>query len=91
MRAPEYIAVIHQEGKSDYGVSFPDFPGCISAGLTLSEAHEMAEEALAFHIEGMLEDGEPIPVPSDIATVQANPDFRDGIIIVIKTKIQKRH
>jgi len=41
MRA--YIALIHKEPDSDYGVSFPDLPGCISAGLTLDEARAMAE------------------------------------------------
>lgn len=91
MKAPEYIAVIHQEGKSDYGVSFPDFPGCITAGTSLSDAHAMAEEALALHINGMLEDGDALPSPSDIATVQANPDYKDGAIIVVKAKIKKRH
>lgn len=91
MKAPEYIAVIHQEGKSDYGVSFPDFPGCITAGTSLSDALVMAEEALALHINGMLEDGDALPSPSDIATVQANPDYKDGAIIVVKAKVKKRH
>ena len=48
-----YPALIHKEEHSDYGVSFPDFPGCITAGETLEEAYQMAEEALQVHIEGM--------------------------------------
>jgi predicted RNase H-like HicB family nuclease len=67
----EYIAYLHKERNSDYGVSFPDFPGCITAGRTLDEAARMAAEALAFHIQGMIEDGAEIPEPSridDIAT-----------------------
>jgi predicted RNase H-like HicB family nuclease len=48
---------------SDFGVSFPDFPGLVTAGRTLEEAKAMAEEALAFHIAGMEEDGEDIPEP----------------------------
>jgi predicted RNase H-like HicB family nuclease len=47
-------------------VSFPDFPGCITAGKTRKEACRMAVEALSLHIEGMLEDGEPIPEPSTL-------------------------
>ena len=39
----EYIALIHKEPGSDYGVSFPDFPGCITAGTTVDEARRMAE------------------------------------------------
>lgn len=61
-----YIAVIHKDKGSDYGVSFPDFPGCITAGSDLKEAAKLAEEALAFHVRGMLEDGEELPEPSDM-------------------------
>ncbi len=57
-----YVALIHKEPKSDYGVSFPDFPGCVTAGSTVQDAMEMAREALAGHIEVMIEDGLPIPV-----------------------------
>ena len=64
-----YIALVHKDDDSDYGVSFPDFPGCITTGSTLDEARAMAAEALAFHIEGMNEDGDPIPGSSDVATV----------------------
>jgi predicted RNase H-like HicB family nuclease len=66
----EYIALIHKEPGSDYGVSFPDFPGCISAGKTLDEARAAAVEALALHIEGMIEDGETIPAASTLETGQ---------------------
>jgi len=48
---------LHKEGKSDFGVSFPDFPGCVTAGKSLDEASRRAPEALAFHIAGMMEDG----------------------------------
>jgi predicted RNase H-like HicB family nuclease len=60
----EYIAYLHKDAKSDFGVSFPDFPGCVATGKTLDEARRMAAEALAFHIEGTVEDGELIPEPS---------------------------
>ena len=39
---PNYIAVVHKEPASDYGVSFPDFPGCITAGKTIDEAKDLA-------------------------------------------------
>ncbi len=58
-----YIALIHKDGDSDYGVSFPDLPGCISAGADLDEARSMAAEALALHVEGMAEDGLAVPEP----------------------------
>ena len=59
-----YIAYVHKDRKSDYGVSFPDFPGCVTAGRTLDEACRKATEVLPFHISGMVEDGEAIPEPS---------------------------
>ena len=51
--ARTYTGLIHKDPDSDYGVSFPDLPGCITAGRTVEEAREMAAEALALHL-GML-------------------------------------
>jgi predicted RNase H-like HicB family nuclease len=45
-----YIALIHKETASCFGVSFPDLPGCVSGGDTLDEARAMAAEALALHL-----------------------------------------
>jgi predicted RNase H-like HicB family nuclease len=74
----DYIALIHKDADSDYGVSFPDFPGCITAGSTLDEARAMAVEALLFHIEGMREDGRIIPTPSPLADVMTARPHRDA-------------
>ena len=74
-----YIAYLHKDSKSDYGVSFPDFPGCITAGKTLQEAQQMAAEALSLHIQGMIEDGEAIPEPSSIDAL-ANDPAREGAV-----------
>jgi predicted RNase H-like HicB family nuclease len=79
-----YIGLIHKDADSDYGVSFPDFPGCVSAGVTLDEARAGAEEALALHIEGMVEDGEAIPEPTSLEDVMADPENRDGVAILVK-------
>jgi predicted RNase H-like HicB family nuclease len=81
----QYIGLIHKDPSSDYGVSFPDFPGCVSAGSTLDEARDMAAEALAFHIEGMEQDGEAIPEPSGLETVMADPFNRDAVAILVPT------
>ncbi|CDZ60866.1 DNA-binding protein, CopG family [Neorhizobium galegae bv. orientalis] len=83
-----YIGLIHKNAESDYGVSFPDFPGVVTAGTTLDEARHMAEEALAFHVEGMVEDGETIPEPSSLESVMANPDNLDGVAILVTLKTQ---
>jgi predicted RNase H-like HicB family nuclease len=49
-----------------YAVAFPDFPGCVTRGDGLQEAAAMAEEALSLHVEGMVDDGNTIPAPSDL-------------------------
>jgi predicted RNase H-like HicB family nuclease len=81
-----YVALIHKDPDSDYGVSVPDFPGLATAGRTLDEARNMAEEALAFHVEGMIEDGEAVPEPSSIEAVMGDPAARDGVVTLISLK-----
>ena len=66
---PHYIGLIHKDPQSDLGVSFPDFPGVVTAAGNMEAACIMAEEALAFHVEGLVQDGEVIPKPSSLATV----------------------
>jgi predicted RNase H-like HicB family nuclease len=78
-----YIALIHKDADSDYGVSFPDLPGLISAGSDLDEARAMAVEALALHLEGMAEDGEAAPEPSSLETVMDDPLNRDGVAVLV--------
>jgi len=80
-----YIAVVHKDPKSDFGVSFPDFPGCITAGSSIDEAKDMAHDALSLHMKGLLEDGENIPTPSKLEDVMDDPDYSDGIAILIVT------
>jgi len=59
-----YFGVVHKDKKSDYGVTFPDFPGCVTAGTTLEEAVKLAHEALSLHIRGMVQDREHLPEPT---------------------------
>ncbi len=79
----QYIALIHKEPGSEFGVSFPDLPGCVTAGDNLDEARDMAAEALAFHLEGLDQDGEPIPEPSTLEAVMKDPTNRDGVAILV--------
>ena len=74
-----YPVVIHKDPDSDYGVTVPDLPGCISAGEAHEQALAMAKEAIELHIEGMLEDGEDLPEPSAIETLQSAKEYRGGV------------
>ncbi len=62
----QYIALLHRNGNKGYGVSFPDFSGCVTAGKTIEEALREAAEVLALHVDGMREDGARIPKPRTI-------------------------
>jgi predicted RNase H-like HicB family nuclease len=84
-----YIGLIHKDADSDFGVSFPDFPGVITAGMSLDDARAMAQEALALHIEGMTEDGEAIPEASSLEDVMADPDNRGGVAILVSVKTEQ--
>ena len=84
-----YTGLIHKDPESDYGVSFPDLPGCISAGRTVEEAREMAAEAIALHLETLEAYGEEIPEPSSADTVLAHPDARDALAFVCSVESQE--
>jgi predicted RNase H-like HicB family nuclease len=79
-----YIVFIHKDTDSCHGVSFPDFPGCVSAGDTLDEAVANATEALSGHVRMMEAGGDMIPPPRSIEAVMADTSLaadRDGAVI----------
>jgi predicted RNase H-like HicB family nuclease len=78
-----YVALIHKDANSDYGVSFPDFRALITAGKDLDDAWALAQEALAFHVEGLVQDGEAVPVASSLEATMADAENRDGMAILI--------
>lgn len=86
----EYIAYLHKDRKSDYGVSFPDFPGCVTAGKTLDEARRMAVEALSLHIEGMMEDGEAIPEPSTLDALANDSAMKGAVAFLVNVDVAEK-
>ena len=61
----QFLVVLHTEtDRTDYGVTVPDLPGCVSAGDTLEQALANAGEAILGHLEVMVEDGKPVPEPN---------------------------
>ncbi len=74
---PHYIALIHKEGDSGYGVSFPDWPGVTTGGDTIDEAMQSASEALQFAAEDWAEHtGTGIPQPRSIDELREDIPFR---------------
>ena len=63
----QFLVVLHTEtDRTDYGVTVPDLPGCVSAGDTLEQALANAGEAILGHLEVMVEDGRPVPEPNSM-------------------------
>ena len=59
----QYLVIV-EKGPSSYGAHVPDLPGCVAVGETKDEVLTLIREAIEFHLEGMRQDGEPIPPPS---------------------------
>lgn len=66
-------AVIIEAGERNYSAYVPDLPGCIATGKTVEEVKRLIREGIAFHLEGLREDGLPIPEPTTLCEyVEAN-------------------
>jgi len=57
-------AVVIERGEMGFGAYVPDLPGCIAAAETREEVVKLIQDAIEFHIEGLKENGEPVPVPA---------------------------
>lgn len=85
----DYIALIRKGKGTDYGVDFPDFPGCVTSGETLDEARAAAAEVLALHVRGMAEDGEALPEPSSLEHVMRGAN-RKAVAVLISVEAAAR-
>ncbi|WP_193337570.1 type II toxin-antitoxin system HicB family antitoxin [Devosia beringensis] len=92
MRDLHYIALIHKEPESGYGVSFPDLPGVIAVATTLDDAIAEAASVLAFSFEDW--PGER-PHPRTLEMLRQDPDFRsasaDAVVAVIRPSAEYYH
>lgn len=73
-----YVSFIHRD-EAGFGVSFPDFAGCVSVGDTVDDAVRQGSEALAFHVEGLMVDGEAIPSPRSIDAIRRTRNSPSGV------------
>jgi predicted RNase H-like HicB family nuclease len=69
------VGLVHEE-EGVYGISFPDFPGCVSGGDTFEDAVRKGESALQFHVEGMIEEGLELPRPRTHSELLRDTEFR---------------
>lgn len=64
--------VIVERAEHNFAAYVPDLPGCVSTGQTLEETQRNIQEAIAMHLEGMREDGDPIPPPSQVVFAEVS-------------------
>ena len=57
-------AIVIEKAQGNYSAYVPDLPGCVATGATVAELEAEIREAIAFHVEGLREDGLPVPSPS---------------------------
>ena len=76
------VALVHG-APGVYGISFPDFPGCIAGGATVDETLRRGRDALDFHVESMIAVGEALPKIRDIAEIRADPDYAEDFADVL--------
>lgn len=88
--AEVFYPAILDRGADGYGLYFPDLPGCVSAGETADEAARGGAEALALHLEGMVEDGEALPSPSALDELPADPDVEEVARMLVSATLPSR-
>ncbi len=71
------VAFIHSDDLGSFGISFPDFPGCISDGATVEDALNRGEAALGFHVEGMRDQGLALPELRGVDAILADDSLAD--------------
>jgi antitoxin HicB len=90
---PHYIALIHKDADSCYGVSFPDVPGVVTAGDTIDEAMQKASEVLAFAAEDWSDTiGADFPQPRTIDELRSDPKFHelagDAVVAAVPFRVK---
>lgn len=85
-----YYLVVIEKAENNYGAYSPDVPGCVATGQTIEETLTAMKEALEFHFEGIVRDGEEIPMPKGLAYYAASnepfaeaDDFITSVAVVL--------
>ncbi len=81
--ATRYVAVVRRASASDFGVHFPDLPGCVTAGRNMQDARRVAAEALARHLEGLAAKGRPAPEARDLAAIRDDPAWQNATTLIL--------
>jgi predicted RNase H-like HicB family nuclease len=58
------FAIVIERAEHNYAAYVPDLPGCVATGDTVEDAEQQLREAILFHLQGLRDDGQPIPQPT---------------------------
>jgi predicted RNase H-like HicB family nuclease len=91
MAIRHYPAIVEGDAKTGYSVFFPDLPGCTSGGETLQRAALNAEEALAGHVDLILQAGDALPEPSvlDALPRPVEPDVVEAARLLVRVRLRE--
>ena len=85
-----FIVVLHTDDGARFGATVPDLAGCFSGGDCLDDALESVREAIDLHVEGLIEEGLPVPEQTrTLAVHQANADYAGGVWAVVDVPVEK--
>jgi len=86
-----YFPAVLERVSDGFSVFFPDLPGCTSAGDTMEDAARQAEEALALHLQGLIEDGTDFPTPTPLdADRKRDPEVEEAARILVRAELPGR-
>jgi len=85
----KYPILIQKDAQSDYGVIVPDLAGCFSAGQTVEEAIDNAQEAILTHVEGLLIDNDPVPAPMSIKDLKEHYRDKGSLWAIVEVDFSK--
>lgn len=87
MRYP--VAIEPGDARHAWGVTVPDLPGCFSAGDTMEDALDQAREAILLHVEGLLDDGQPVPVAQPIEHYRTKRGFKNRVWALVDVDLSQ--
>ncbi|WP_029009431.1 type II toxin-antitoxin system HicB family antitoxin [Azospirillum halopraeferens] len=82
-----YYPIILERTEDGLSASFPDLPGCVTFGESSEAVLANAEAALALHLAGMVEDGDPIPEPSRLEDVARDPEVEEAGRLLVRADL----
>ena len=89
MKKESYIyPAVFGKTTTGYSVHFPDLPGCVSTGGTLDAAYKMAREGLGLHLWGMEKDGDEIPEPTPVDSIEQEQGYVIGLVEVLMPPVR---